>query len=196
MKYSAGMVSRPFWYVEEKKTAKYLLEGLDKNTIKNLVITENIYQAPTEYRAIQIFNTVYKRLTSLDESLLFNIVNSDVATSKIIALFSIMKTDELFFEFMYEVFREKLILGDYMLRDRDVNVFFSNKKTQSDIITKWTDYTIEKLKRCYTRVLYEAGLIVNNSRDRKIVPVNLDYKICQHMQNDMSVYLNAVIGGN
>lgn len=59
MEYSAGMVSKPFWYLETKKTAKYLLEGLEKDIIKNLVINDNIYQTPTDYRATQVFNTVY-----------------------------------------------------------------------------------------------------------------------------------------
>lgn len=69
MNYSAGMVSKPFWYIETKKTAKYLLEGFDKDSIKNLTITENIYQTSKQYRAIEIFNMVYKRLNSLDKVL-------------------------------------------------------------------------------------------------------------------------------
>jgi len=195
MEYSAGMTTKSFWYLETKKTAKYMLSALEKNSIKKLVITENSYQTPTEYRASRIFNGIYKRLSSLDEFLLTAILNTDIATSKVLVLFAIMKTDRLFFEFMYEVFREKLILGDYILKDRDISIFFDNKKVQSEIVSKWTEATIQRLKQCYTRILYEAGLTASSSGDRHIKPANLDYKIVSHMQqNDMSAYLYAVMG--
>lgn len=184
-----------FWYLETKKTAKYMLSGLERSSIKKLIISENLYQTPTEYRANRIFNGVYKRLSSLDEFLLTAILNADIVTSKVLVLFAIMKTDRLFFEFVYEVFREKLILGDYILKDRDMNIFFDNKKVQSEIVSNWTEATIQRLKQCYTRVLYEAGLTASSSGDRHIKPVNLDYKIVSHMQqNGMSTYLYAVMG--
>lgn len=189
------MVSKSFWYLETKKTAKYMLAALDKSDIKKVVITENIYQTPTECRANQIFNVVYKRLSNLDEFLLTTVVNADVATSKILVLFSIMRTERLFFEFMYEVFREKLILGDYILKDRNVTIFFDHKKVQSEVVANWTEATLERLKQCYTRLLYEAGLTASSSGDRHITPANLGYKIVSHMQqNDMSAYLYAVMG--
>jgi hypothetical protein len=85
MKYSAGLVSKPFWYMESKKTASYMLEGLDKASIKQLIMSENIYQAPTEYRSNQILNTVYNILSTLDGALLEHIMLSVVSTSKVVA---------------------------------------------------------------------------------------------------------------
>jgi hypothetical protein len=195
MKYSAGMVSKSFWYLETKKTAKYMLSSFEKSEIRQLILMENIYQTPNECRAIEIFNVVYKRLSSLDEFLLTTVVHTDITTSKVLVLFSIMRTERLFFEFVYEVFREKIILGDYMLQDRDITSFFEHKKVQSEIVANWTEATIERLKQCYTRVLYEAGLTESSSGGRHIKPANLDYKIISHMQQrDMSAYLYAVMG--
>ena len=54
-----------------------------------------------------------------------------------------MKTDRLFFEFMYEVFRNKIILGDYSFKDRDINIFFQDKKSQSEIVDNWADSTVQ-----------------------------------------------------
>jgi hypothetical protein len=196
MEYSAGMTSRPFWYIESKKTAKYMLEGLDKEAIRRKVIDENIYQAPSKERADHMFNSIYRRLLSLDTFLINKIASSDVLTSKVMLMFGIMKTDRLFFEFMYEVFREKLLLGDYLIKDRDINVFFSSKVTQSDdVIAKWTENTIRKMKSSYMRILFEAGLIISSSEERKITPISLDYKICEHLkENGMAAYLYSVMG--
>ena len=106
MKYSAGLVSKSYWYLETKKTAQYLLDGLNRKEILNLVIKNNLYQVESEYRSKRMTNAIYTRLNSLPKVVLEAIVNSDIATSKILVLISIMKTDLLFFEFMYEVFRK------------------------------------------------------------------------------------------
>lgn len=96
-----------------------------------------MYGAPTDYRAGQIFNTNIRRVKSLDETILKIFVSSDIATEKAIAIIAAMKTDLLFFEFTYEVYREKLILGDERITDKDPSIFFANKRTQSDIIEIW-----------------------------------------------------------
>lgn len=195
MEYSAGMTSRPFWYIESKKTAKYMLVGLDKEAIRKKVIDENIYQAPSKERADHMFNSIYRRLISLDTFLINKIAFSDVLTSKVMLMFGIMKTDRLFFEFMYEIFREKLLLGDYLIKDRDINVFFSSKVTQSDVIAKWTENTIRKMKSSYMRILFEVGLIISSSEERKITPISLDYKISEHLkESGMAAYLYSVTG--
>lgn len=193
MQYSSGMVSRPFLYIEYKKTAKYLIESKDKKEIKDIVVMENIYQVPSEYRAVQVLNTVVRRISSLDDFMINSIVNTDIARSKLIVLLSVMKTDRLFFEFMYEIFRDKLILGDFTLKDRDISNFFDIKKSQSEVVSKLTDATIIKLKRCYARMLFEAGLINNSSEDRTITPVTMDYKVSSYLKEyNMSAFLCAI----
>jgi len=195
MEYSAGMVSSLFWYIDSKKTAKYLIQLKDIKEIKNIVITENIYQVQSVNRSNYIFNTVIRRLSSLDGYSINAIVNADIATSKLMVLLSIMKTDRLFFEFMHEVFKEKLILGDFILKDRDLNNFFDIKRTQSEAVNKWTEATITKLKQCYTRILLEAGILVNSSGDREITPVTMDYKVSSYLkENNLSALVYAITG--
>ena len=42
---------------------------------------------------------------------------------------------------MFEVYREKNILGIPIIEDADVNIFFKNKEIQSEDIAAWTDGT-------------------------------------------------------
>ncbi len=195
MKYSAGLVSKSFWYLESKKTAKHMLYGLNREQIRDLAIKDNIYQVESEYRAKRMSNAIYSRLTSLPEIILEDLVKSDIATSKILVLISIMKTDRLFFEFMHEVFRNNIILGNFSLNDRDINVFFEEKKSQSDIMAKWIDSTIRRMKSEYIRMLNEAGLLKVDSNKREIIIPFLDYRVKQHLlDNDMGPYVYAITG--
>ena len=70
MKYSAGLVSKSYWYLESKKTAKYMLNGLNRKEILELAIKDNIYQVDSEYRTKRIANAIYTRLNSLPEIIL------------------------------------------------------------------------------------------------------------------------------
>ncbi len=195
MKYSAGLASKTFWYLESKKTAKYMLNGLKMEEIVELAVKENIYQVESKLRAKRIASAIYTRLDSLPEIILKAIVESDIATSKILVLIAIMKTDRLFFEFMHEVFRNNIILGDYLLKDRDINIFFQNKKSQSEIIDKWTDPTIKKLKSRYLTVIKYAGLLRTDSDKREITIPTLDYEVKQNLLNNgMGPYVYAITG--
>jgi len=193
MKYSAGLISKSYWYLESKKTAKYMLDGLNRKKIVELAISDNIYQVESEYRSKTIANSIYTRLNSLPEDILEAIVKSDVTTSKILVLISIMKTDRLFFEFMHEVFRNKIITGDLTIEERDLNIFFDGKKIQSEIIDKWVYTTIRSLKSGYLKIITESGLYNYESKEIKL-PI-FDYKVQQLLlENDLAPYLYAITG--
>jgi len=193
MKYSAGLISKSYWYLESKKTAKYMLDGLNRKEIVELAISDNIYQVESENRSKTIANSIYTRLISLPEDILEAIVNTDITTSKILVLISIMKIDRLFFEFMHEVFRNKIITGDLTIEERDLNIFFDEKKIQSEIIDKWVHTTIRSLKSGYLKMITESGLY--NYESKEIILPILDYRIKQLLlDNDLAPYLYAITG--
>lgn len=193
--YSAGMVKLSFWFSEFRKVIGLLKRGKTLTEIKALNIEENIFLAPTQARAIQIFNTVSRRIKSLDSSFLQLFENSDLSTQKLIALIAIMQTDSLFFDFVYEVYREKLLIGGDELTDSDIRIFFKDKQLQSEKVAQWTDYTIKRLGSCYKTMLREAGLIERASGNRKILPPILDKALEQCLRNNgMELVINALMG--
>ena len=164
--YSAGMVKQSFWFAEFRKVVQLLTAGHTLAEIKAMNLAENIFAAPTQARATQIFNTVSLRTQALAPSFNDVFVSSDVATQKLIALIAVMQSDSLFFDFVYEVYREKLILGLDELTDSDVAVFFRDKQRQSEIVAKWQDYTLHRLGAAYKTQLYEAGMLDGNRAAR------------------------------
>ena len=127
MEYSAGMVSQVFAFVETKKTAELMAAGMSKEEIRDKVMSENLFQLKNETRLRRTFNYVYKRLESLPDGAVQLLVKVDNENAKLLTLISIMLTDKLFFEFVHEVYREKIILGEKTIEDRDMNGFFNDK---------------------------------------------------------------------
>ena len=193
--YSAGMVKLSFWFSEFRRVIRLLNSGKTMEEIKALNINENIFAAPTTARAIQIFNAVANRVKSLDESFYKLFEESDVATQKIIVLIAIMNIDSLFFDFVYEVYREKLIIGSNRLADSDIRIFFKNKQVQSEKVAGWKDYTLKRLGTCYKTMLMEAGVTDRAAGDRVLLKPILDIALENCLRDHgMELFVRALTG--
>lgn len=193
--YSAGMVKLSFWFSEFRKVVQLMNSGKTLSEIKKMNLEENIFSAPTQTRAIQIFNTVSTRVKSLDQSFYTVFEQSDISNQKVIALIAVMQSDSLFFDFVYEVYREKLIIGMDELADSDFGIFFKNKQLQSQKVAKWMDYTLKRLGSCYKTMLMEAGVTDRAKGNRKILKPIIDKSLedCL-MANGMEITLHALTG--
>ncbi|WP_429683868.1 BrxA family protein [Bacillus mycoides] len=107
LRYSTTIKARPLLYLEMKKAATLVVEGNILEQVKKLILEENIYQVKTESRKKEFASIVSSRLQVLDEFLMKQLVCGDVETSKLIVLYTIIKTDRLFYEFMDEVIKDK-----------------------------------------------------------------------------------------
>ena len=162
--YSAGAVKHAFWFMEFRKVVSLRLEGKTWEEIKQLNENENIFGAPTKLRATQIFNTVSARVKSLDDSFYPIFDACDLASQKLFALVAAMTYDVLFGDLVYELVREKMIIGSNELADSDLRIFFKDKQQQDDKVAKWTEATIKKLMVTYKSLLFEAG-VTNKAKD-------------------------------
>ena len=194
MKYSAGMVSQLFAFVETKKLADLLVKGMSKEEAWQHVERENLFQLQNPTRLKKTFNYIFKRLQSLPDELLRILPSLDAENAKILVLIGIMKTDLLFFEFVYEVYRGKIILGEKTIENRALNEFFDDKASQSELVAGWSEEGVQKLKQCYIKNLVDAGLLTD-TKTRTIKPALINYRVEDVLKrNDMTVYLNAVLG--
>ncbi|MFI3213910.1 MAG: BrxA family protein [Eubacteriales bacterium] len=67
MEYSAGMVSQLFAFLESKKLAELLNQGMSKDEAWKKVEENNLFQLRNATRLRRTFNYVYSRLSSLPE---------------------------------------------------------------------------------------------------------------------------------
>lgn len=195
MEYSAGLTSKLFWLQEARKTASYMIQGYVKEAIKAVAWEENIYQVKAEYRAYEVLNGTYRRLMLLPKEVLEAFVDCDIETAKIINLISILLDSRLFYEFMHEVFSEKVRLGEKEITDRDLNVFFDHKMAQSEVVAGWTETGIKKLKQCITKMLFEAGLLESSAKPRMIKKAHMNYRVEELLiKNGLGAYVNVIKG--
>lgn len=193
--YSASAVKFAFWFPEFRKEIHLLTEGRTQDDIRKLCLEENVFGASTAARAKRIYLTVTARIRELDESIYSLFQSSDLGTQKLINLSAIMAQDRLFFEFMYEVFKEKILIGAKDLSDSDYRIFFRNKQLQDERVAAWTDQTVQRLAETYKGYLLEAGLTKEGKQSQSILKPILDPLFEDWLkQHDMKVVVHALTG--
>ena len=101
----------------------------------------------------------------------------------------------LLFDLMYEVYRNKLYLGETNITDADLNIFFKDKQDQNEKVAAITDTSVKKLKQVYCKYMFEAGLLTGKTTEKKIVKTYIDPDLRFALQNNaMEKYLSVLTG--
>ncbi|MCI8924562.1 MAG: DUF1819 family protein [Lachnospiraceae bacterium] len=181
--------------MEFRNEVKLLSEGRTFEEIRELCKTENIFASVTPERALLTYNAVTARIKALGDSFYPVFMNGDVATQKLFALAAMMVNDTLFFDFVYEVIREKMIIGSNEYTQSDLNIFFKDKQLQCEKMAGWSEMTLGKLSRNYKTYLYEAGVTDKGKDVRKIYKPILELDMERWLiDNDMKQIVKALSG--
>jgi len=193
--YSAGLMSQSCWFVEFKKIVQLIAAGKTEEEIKNECLENNLLGAVKEYRAKRMYGYLINRAAMLDDELVQLFMESDLSTQKVINLIAILRGDRLFFEFVYEVYREKALLGQHILEDSDINIFFTKKGNQSEVVEGWNDSTKKHLRSNYVTCLADANLLQIEKKVRKITTPILDSQLIRYMDKCGDHALLVAISG-
>ena len=176
---SGALTRAQFLFYEMRTTAKLMAEGLSDQEIAERIVSDNLFQFPTEKSVRQITRDCLRRLHALDsESLIGAIAASDSVTAKQICLYSMMKEYRLVWDFMITVIGEKYRLQEYDFTRRDINVFFMRLQEQDDTVAEWSENTVKKIGSVLSRVLIDTEYI-DNAKATRLNPV----LICSTLEN-------------
>lgn len=178
-KYNAGIVSTAFWYDEFRQYLQLINSGLTVEEIRQRAIEQNIFLASTKSRAKRMIGALSRRVASLDEDEkeLFDAL--DIPNQKALNMVAIMNTNKLIREFMYEIYRNELILGDSVIEPHEYIAFFNKKQSESAEIAAWTDQTVHRMKGIIHTFLIDAGLVVEENGKDFIKRLQLNRRLRQ-----------------
>ena len=154
--YNAVITREQFLFYEMRTTAKLLSDGLDKDDAVGQIVSENLFQYPTEKSVRRMALTCIRRLEAMEDASLITAIAaqpSDVA--KQICLYAMMRQYRLVWDFMLTVVGEKYRLLDSTFGKMDVEAFFMRLREQDDWVATWSDTTIGKIRQVLTKMLVE-----------------------------------------
>ena len=183
------------WFHELKKIVMMKHNGVELDEIKRQCVDENLFGMPKPYRALRTYGYLVSRLGEMDETLEDLFCNSDLATQKLINFITIIKGDRLFYEFVNEVYKEKVLLGYSELNASDINVFFTDKTTQDEEMKQWKDTTFKRLRSSYFQFMVDANLLQKDKTKYIITPPVLDVALERYLQDYGSEHILKAITG-
>ncbi len=154
--YNAAMTREQFLFYEMRTTAKLINDGLDKDRVVGRIVSENLFQYPTEKSVKKMALACIRRLEAMeDETLITAIATQPSDVAKQICLYAMMRQYRLVWDFMLTVIGEKYRLLDSSFSRMDVEVFFMRLREQDDWVATWSDTTVNKVRQVLTKMLIE-----------------------------------------
>ena len=175
--YTAVLTREQFLFYETRTTARLLEEGLTENQVVERIVSENLFQFPTEKMLRRMAQTCLSRLKAMeDEQLVHAVATQPSDVAKQICLYAMMRQYRLVWEFMLTVIAAKYQNRDLSFGRTDLNEFFLRLQEQDDTVGSWSVETIAKLKSVLIKILVENEYIDNTKADR-LNPVLISYTL-------------------
>ncbi len=177
--YKASITREQFLFYEMKTTARLLAEGIDDEEAINRIVSENLFQYPTEREIKRMAKVCCKRLRGMnDMDLTAAIASKPQDVSKQICLYAMMKEHRLISDFMLTVIAEKYRTQNMAFSKIDVNSFFSRLQEQDDAVASWSDQTIHRLGFVIVKLLVDNEYL-DSTKSKQLNPV----LICSILEN-------------
>lgn len=158
------------WFSETRTVIELLvMEGKSIEDIKELSDRENLFNAASPSRAKEIRQAIARRVSAVNEKYLRSFLQQNSSMQKILCMVMLMLTDRTFYEFMDNIYREKLITGNIVLKDSDLIGFLHEVQTKDVKAAKWTDAGMRKVRTNYKQILKDAGLLTEGLNDRMLL---------------------------
>ena len=146
VQYKSSITREQFMFFEMRTTAKLFMEGLTDEEIISRIISENLFQYPTEKQTRSQALACIKRLRCLNDNVLVKaIATKPSETAKQICLYAMMKYNRLVWDFMVTVIGEKFRTNSLNFGKIDLNVYFIRLQEQIDSVAAWKENTVKKV---------------------------------------------------
>lgn len=164
--YNAAMTREQFLFYEMRTAAKLMNEGLDKGAVVERIVSENLFQYPTEKSIRKMALACIRRLESMeDDTLIAAIATQPSDVAKQVCLYAMMRQYRLVWDFMLTVVGDKYRKLDSSFSKMDLNVFFMRLQEQDDWVATWSNSTITKVRQVLTKMLIENEYLDSTDAD-------------------------------
>lgn len=172
---AGGVITREQWLLNEARIiARLRLDGMSAETAAEKVVSENLFQYPTERELKSISRACNMRIDSLGSERLVRLIAAGLPEAAAQAnLYAMMCAYPLVRDFMVSEVGRHYSELDYAYTRTDINAYFTRLAVDYDNISKLSEKTVAKLKQVLRRCLVECGMLAS-ARSEKLIPIFMD----------------------
>ena len=193
--YCAKLTGEPFLYNETKIIASYLLEGYNIEELRKKNIEENLIKYKSPKSIIRVNSPIFKRISKMNQEMLYEFVHSDIQNSKHILLYTIMKTDKLIHDFIFEIYKDKLMMRKETIEKFEIDNWYQEKCIFSQTLKERSETTAKKLKQVIMKIMQDSGLVQKENNKYKIIRPLLKENYIHMLDKNKDLEYAKAIGG-
>lgn len=184
------------WFQEMRQTiAMITCEGKTMQEIREQSSIENIFNAASKSRANEIGRAIANRIAAVDHEYLQLFMKQDIEMQKLLSVISVMLDDHTFFEFMDQVYREKLIINDLTLRDAECIGYIHDLQSRNEKAAFWTDGAVRRLRDYFKAILRDGGLISKQGEPRTVIKPIMTREVEAFLQMNRLDRIRKILAG-
>lgn len=192
----AAKTNYAFVLNETVAIAQLIHQGATTKEIRQKVIDEDLLQLRAVASRQRSLSNILKRLHKADKAYIKLIATGNADTRRFTVLFLILREDHLLRELIVEVLLDKLKRFIHTVETVDLQTFFETKRSQSPIISAWSESTYQKVTSSCVLTLVNAGLLqpIKPRGNYEIRAVPLPTTLRQQLLADgQEVYLTLML---
>ena len=193
--YSAKLTAEPFLYNETKIIAEFLLKGENEEKLKKRNITDNLIKYKSIKSITRVNSPIFRRIKVMNKEMLEDFVFSDIQNSKYILLYAIMKSDKFVKDFIFEVYKDKLLMRKEYIEKFDLDNWYEEKCILSNTLKDRTESTAYKLKQVLMKIMLDSGLVIKEKDRFKVMRPLLKEKYISLLDKNEDLEYAKAIGG-
>ena len=181
-----------FLNLEMIQAARFINGNIIKDLRKSLQ-EEEILDYSSANNLKRKVGILIKRFSVLDDLLVKELVEADIATTEFITFYSIVKNERILYDFLNEIiFSNYIKLKKYITKD-EIDNFIIEKARQVEEVNKWTDATKQRMKNKIIEFSMKGGYLKKGDNDYTIVFPSVSKKTVEHIKKIESDELSAIL---
>ena len=181
-----------FLNLEMIQAARFINGNIIKDLRKSLQ-EEEILDYSSANNLKRKVGILIKRFSVLDDLLVKELVEADIATTEFITFYSIVKNERILYDFLNEIiFSNYIKLKKYITKD-EIDNFIIEKARQVEEVNKWTDATKQRMKNKIIEFSMKGGYLKKGDSDYTIVFPSVNKKTVEHIKKIESDELSAIL---
>ncbi len=181
-----------FLNLEMIQAARFINGNIIKDLRKSLQ-EEEILDYSSANNLKRKVGILIKRFSVLDDLLVKELVEADIATTEFITFYSIVKNERILYDFLNEIiFSNYIKLKKYITKD-EIDNFIIEKARQVEEVNKWTDATKQRMKNKIIEFSMKGGYLKKGDSDYTIVFPSVSKKTVEHIKKIESDELSAIL---
>ena len=185
-----------FWFNEIRQAIQAIVQDeISTDVIAELSASGNFFSAASKSRAKETASGVIRRLKVADESFFSFFMKQYVQDQKLLNMVLIMLENRSVYEFMNEVFKEKLISGDMYISDAEILGFIHDIQSKDEKASTWGDASVKKFRTCIKWYLNDSGLTVPDGKGVRIVRPILGQQMADFLKQEGLTEVYKILAG-